>query len=446
MTEARIQDISPRDITHGRVWAISWPIILSNSTVPLLGAFDTAIVGQMGEARLIGAVGLGSVILASLYWLFGFLRMGTSGFTAQAHGAGDQAETAAILYRALLVGFGAGAMLVLAQIPLFWAAFWLAPASPEVEATASAYLQIRIWGAPATIALYAINGWMIAREQTRAVLWLQIWINGINAVLNLWLVLGLGFGVQGVATATLIAEWSGLTLGLWLCRDAFGPIAKAAWARIGNSTALQRMVAVNSAIMLRSVLLQGAFTGFLFLSSGLGDVELASNQVLLQFLSITAHALDGFSFAAETLVGQAIGQRRARDVSRAVRLSFQWGIGGAVLLSLVYAIAGPWLVDLMTTAPDVRAEARNFLPWVALAPVLGIASWIYDGVFIGATQARAMLVVVGVSVALYVVSLLILLPLLGNHGLWASLMVMNVARGITAWRLWPKLHRAIIAL
>lgn len=431
-------------ITNARIWAISWPIILSNATVPILGAVDTAVVGQIGQAAPIGAVGLGAVILASVYWIFGFLRMGTSGLAAQAHGAGDQVERAAILYRALVIGLGFGLIIVVAQAGLFWAAFRLAPASDQVESLAQEYLSIRIWGAPATIALYAVNGWLIAVERTRSVLILQVWINGVNAVLDLWFVLGLGWGVQGVALATLTAEVTGLCLGLWLCRAAFGPIWQSALAALRNAVALRRMLSVNGAIMLRTVLLQGAFTSFLFLSAGQGDQSLAANQVLMQFLSITAYALDGFAFAAETLVGQAVGARARDDLQRAARLSFRWGIAGSLLLGLAFGLAGPVLIDLMTTAPDVRAEARSLLIWVALAPVIGIASWMYDGIFIGATLTRAMVISVAVAVVAYGAAVALLPPIFGNHGLWAALMVLNAMRGITAGLMWPGLRRGLM--
>jgi MATE family multidrug resistance protein len=431
-------------ITHARIWAISWPIILSNTTIPLLGAVDTAVVGQIGQAAPIGAVGLGAIILSSLYWVFGFLRMGTSGLAAQANGAGDEAERAAILIRALMIGLGAGAVIVLGQAGLFWAAFRLAPASAEVEGLAQSYLSLRIWGAPATIALYAITGWLIALERTRAVLVLQLCLNGTNAVLDVWFVLGLGWGVEGVALATLIAEWSGLLVGLWMCRRAVGAILVPALARLGDGAALRRMLSVNADIMLRSVLLQAAFTSFLFQAAGLGDVPLASNQVLMQFLSITAYALDGFAFAAETLVGQAVGARAGEDLRRAVRLVFRWGVGGSILMSVSFAALGPSLIDLMTTAPEVREMAQSFLPWVVLAPVIGIASWMYDGVFIGATQTRAMLGCMVISVAFYAAACLALIPVMGNHGLWAALMGMNALRGLTAAWVWPRLRQRLV--
>ena len=432
-------------ITHSRLLKIAAPIVLSNATVPLLGAVDTGVVGQLGQAAPIGAVGVGSVILISLYWIFGFLRMGTSGLAAQAHGAGDLPERGAILLRALLIGAAAGLAFILLQGPLFHVAFLIAPAGDEVEALSRDYLAIRIWGAPATIAAYALTGWLIAVERTRGVLLLQLWINGVNVGLDLWFVLGLGWGVSGVAAATLIAEWTGLALGLWLCRDGVLPVWRAAWARLPDRAALRVMLAVNRDIMIRSVLLQLSFTAFVFFGARLGDVTLAANQVLLQFLSITAYALDGFAFAAETLVGQAVGAKARADLRRAARLSMQWGVAGAALLALAFALAGPALIDLMTTAPDVRAEARAYLPWLVAAPLIGVFSWIYDGIFIGATLTAEMRRTMIQSVAIYALALALLMPAFGNHGLWASLMVLNAARGLTMARAAPRAEARIAA-
>ncbi|MFN3938772.1 MAG: MATE family efflux transporter [Gemmobacter sp.] len=417
------------EITHRRVLRIALPIVLSNATVPILGAVDTGVVGQMGQAAPIGAVGLGAIILASVYWIFGFLRMGTSGLAAQAHGAGERAETGAILIRGLGVGALAGIGFVALQAPLVWAAFRIAPASAEVEALTRAYLEIRIWGAPATIALYAVTGWLIALERTRGVLVLQLWMNGLNILLDLWFVLGLGWGVEGVAIATLIAEWTGLALGLWLCRAAL-PVLRDR-IRILSPGPLRRMFTVNRDIMIRSVLLQGSFTSFLFLGAGLGDVTLASNQVLLQFLEITAYALDGFAFSAEALVGQAVGARRPAAVRRAAILSSQWAVGGSLALGLAFWLAGPAIIDLMATAPEVRQEARRFLPWLAIGPLIGVASWMFDGIFIGATLTREMRNAMLASVVLYAAAVVLLLPAFGNHGLWAALMILNAARGAT---------------
>jgi len=425
------------EVTHARMWRIAGPIVLSNATVPLLGAVDTGVVGQLGEAAPIGAVGLGAVILATLYWAFGFLRMGTSGLAAQAHGAGDGAERAAVLLRALIVGLGAGLVLILLQVALVAGAFTLAPASAEVEGLTRQYLAIRIWGAPATIALYAVTGWLIGVERTRAVFLLQLWINGVNILLDLWFVLGLGWGVPGVAAATLIAEWTGLALGLWFCRDAFGPVLVAARLRLGDKAALLTMFAVNRDIMIRSVALQLCFTAFVFLGARHGDVTLAANQVLLQFLGILSYALDGFAFAAETLVGQAIGARAAQEVRQAVRLALMWTFWSGVVLGLGFWLAGPFLIDLMTTAPEVRAEARHYLPWIVAAPIFGALAWAYDGIYIGALLTQEMRRLMLIAAAVYVVALGVLWPF-GNHGLWAAMMVLFAVRSVLMHRNSPK--------
>nr|WP_111301709.1 MATE family efflux transporter [Paracoccus saliphilus] len=432
------------DLTHRRVLNIAIPIVLSNLTVPLLGLVDTGVVGQLGLPEAIGAVGIGAIILTSIYWVFGFLRMGTSGLVAQAHGAGDTAEVGAHLLRALAIAAAAGLVFVALQVPIFWAAFQLAPASDAVEALASDYLSIRIWGAPATIGLYAITGWLIAVERTRAVLGLQLLQNGLNVALDLWFVLGLGLGVTGVAWATLAAELAGLGLGLWLARHVLGRAIHAArgTASLFARDKLDRLARVNGDIMIRSVLLQGCMTSFLFLGAGQGDVPLAANQVLLQFMALTAYALDGFAFAAESLVGQAVGARHPIRVRRASQLTSAWGLGGAVAMGLVFVTGGGAIIDLLTTSPEVRAEARLYLPWLGLAPLIGVAAWMLDGIFIGATLTREMRVAMIQSVAVFVAGVLVLPPIWGNHGLWAALMALNTARAVTMLRLYPRAEAA----
>ena len=426
------------EITHARVARIALPVVLSNATVPLLGAVDTAVIGQLGQAAPLGAVGMGAVVLATLYWAFGFLRMSTSGLAAQAQGAADMPERSAVLLRALLVAVAAGLALIVLQWPLFAAVFAVAPASAEVEGMAHTYLAIRIWGAPATIALYALTGWLVGVERTKGVLVLQLWQNGLNILLDLWFVLGLGWGIEGVAVATLIAEVTGLGLALWLARDALTPaVLRAGLARLWDRAALRRMFTASRDIMGRSILLQLSFTSFVFLGARFGDVTLAANQVLLQFLEITAYALDGFAIAAETLVGQAMGAKALGEVRRAGRISMQWGYGGAVLLALSFALFGGQIIDLMTTAPEVRVASRAYLWWLAAAPLIGVASWIYDGIFIGALQTGAMLWTMALSVVVYIAALAVLIPAMGNHGLWAALMVLNAARGITMRAAYP---------
>jgi len=427
-------------LTHKRVLTIAIPIVLSNATVPILGAVDTGVVGQMGLAAPIGAVGVGAIILASIYWLFGFLRMGTTGLVSQARGAADTGEVAALLTRALMIGVVGGVALIALQVPILWAAFRLSPASPEVESLARSYISIRIWSAPFAIALYGITGWLIAQERTRGVLVLQLWMNGLNIGLDLWFVLGLGWGVQGVATATVLAEVSGAMMGLWLCRDAFNVPSWRDWARVFDRARLIYMAKVNTDILIRSVLLLAIMVSFTFLGAGFGDRTLAANQILMQFIEITAYALDGFAFSAEAIVGHALGARSRAALRRGALLASFWGLIASGLLALGFAVFGGVIIDTMTTAPEVRIAARAFLPWMVLAPLLGLAAWMLDGIFIGATRTRDMRNMMILSLLAYVIAVVLMIPLFGNHGLWAALMVSYIARGATLLWKYPGLE------
>ncbi|MBQ2260630.1 MAG: MATE family efflux transporter [Loktanella sp.] len=430
-------------LTHRRVLRIALPIVLANISVPLLGLVDTGVVGQLGQAAPIGAVGLGAVILSAFYWIFGFLRMGTTGLTAQASGAGDSDEVAALLSRALLIGLSAGAMMIAAQWLIFNGAFRVAPASEEVESLAREYMAIRIWSAPATIALYGITGWLIAQERTRAVLVIQLLMNGLNIGLDLVFVLGFGWGVAGVAWATFIAEWSGLILGLWLCRDAFAGVAWRTAARVFDVIRLRHMAVVNTDILIRSVLLQAIFVSFLFYGAGFGDVPLAANQILIQFLHVTAYFLDGFAFAAEVLVGKAMGAQARSTLRRSAVLTSLWALGACIALSFGFALFGGTVIDLMTTAPDVQATARIYLPYLVAVPLLGLAAWMLDGIFIGATRTADMRNMMILSTLAYFASVIPLMALFGNHGLWAGMLISLVVRGITLGWKYPALEAAL---
>jgi len=432
-----------RAVTHARVLKIALPIVISNATVPILGAVDTGVVGQIGLAAPIGAVGIGAVILTGIYWIFGFLRMGTTGLTSQAHGAGQTGEVAALLTRALMIGFAGGLMVIALQVPIFWAAFRISPASAEVEALARDYMAIRVWSAPAMIALFGMTGWLIAQERTRAVLMIQVLMNGVNIGLDLWFVLWLDMGVTGVAQATVIAEWGGLALGFWFCRDAFGVPAWRDWPRVFDRARLRNMAMVNTDILLRSLMLQIIFISFLFLGADFGDVTLAANQVLLQFLNITAHALDGFAFAAEALVGQAYGARAVAQLRRGALMTSFWGLVVCIALAVGFATFGGAIIDLMAKVPEVQAEARSYLIYMAAAPILGLAAYMLDGVFIGATRSRDMRNMMALSLVVYVAAAAALVPSLGNHGLWLALLISFVARGVTLGLRYPALERAV---
>ena len=429
-------------ITHARVLKISVPIVISNATVPLMGIVDTGVVGQSAEAAPIAAVAAGAITLSAVYWIFGFLRMGTAGLAAQAVGAGDRVEVGALLMRVLLIGFGAGVVMILTQWAIMAAAFAVSPAAPEVESLARTYIGIRVWSAPAAIALYGITGWLVAQERTDQIMVLQIWMNGSNIALSYGLGYMLDFGVPGVAWATFLAEWSGLVLGLWYCRGAFRVPGWATPARIFDRARLINMASVNSDIMIRSVLLQIAFTSFILVHSAqLGTVPLAANQILLQFLFVTSYAMDGFAFAAEALVGRAFGAGNVARVRRATLMTSFWGLVTASVLSIAFAVMGPWGIEVLTKSPEVQAEARRYLPWVIAGPLIGCASWMFDGIFIGATRSRDMRNMMMLSFVLYFAAVYVLLPY-GNHGLWAALMIFFGARGITLGLRYPALERA----
>ncbi|WP_226621985.1 MATE family efflux transporter [Alloyangia pacifica] len=428
-------------LTHGRVLKIALPILLSNATVPILGAVDTAVVGQIPMPEPIAAVGVGAVVLSAIYWIFGFLRMGTTGLTAQALGETDRCEVSALLARALLIGLAGGVLLIVLQALIFQVAFALSPASEAVEQMAQSYMQIRIWSAPAAVAIYGLTGWLIAQERTRAVLVLQLGMNLVNVVLDLALVLWVGMGVEGVALATFVAEWSGLGLGLWLCRHGF---AEAGWrnrARVFDPARLRRMAALNGDILIRSLLLQAIVVSFMLVGGRFGDVTLAANQVLMQFMMITAHTMDGFAFAAEALVGQAVGARNVAHLRRSARLSGFWCGVVALLLAALFLLVGPMLIRGIAADEAVRAAAIAFLPWMVVSPLLQVLPFMLDGIFIGATRSSDMRNMMAVSAAIYAAVLLLALPVMGNHGLWLAFQVSFLARGLTLALRYPALER-----
>jgi MATE family multidrug resistance protein len=325
---------------------------------------------------------------------------------------------------------------------MFWAAFQLSPASETVEGLARSYMGIRVWSAPAAIAIFGLTGWLIAAERTGAVLAIQVGMNGLNILLDLLFVLGFDWGVQGVAIATFIAEWSGFFLALWLCRDGLKGDAWRNWAQIFDRMRIFNMVRVNTDILIRSLLLQVGFVSFLLIGSDFGDVTLAANQILLQFLYITSYAMDGFTFSAEALVGQAMGARARGRLRQSVLMTSAWSLVTVVALAAVFALIGPWLIELMATSPKVRTEALVYLPWMIAAPLLGGPSWIFDGIFIGATRSQDMRNMMIVSFAIYCLAILLLVDPFANHGLWAAMMIFFVARGLTLGVRYPALERA----
>jgi len=319
----------------------------------------------------------------------------------------------------------------------------MSPASPEVESFASSYMRIRIYSAPAAISLFAITGWLIALERTKSILVIQLLMNSLNVFLDILFVSFLEWEIEGVAYASLIAEWCGLITGLYFCRDRL--IAKDFFhlSRVFDKIRLAKMISVNSDILLRSLLLEMAIISFLFIGSDFGDVALASNHILIQFLHIVSYALDGFAHAAETLVGQSVGARNRKRFRRAAILTTAWAGVMAIVFVLIFWCFGGWLIDIMTVSPDVRVETRLYLHFLAILPLIGLFAYMLDGIFIGATRTRDMRNMMFISFLGYLIVLVLLVPSLGNNGLWIGLIVLYVLRTVTLASKYPALEASI---
>jgi len=426
------------------IWKLAAPIILSNVSVPLLGAVDTAVVGHLPGAHHIGAVAIGALILSFIYWGFGFLRMGTTGFTAQSLGAGDRDETLAVLARAMLAGGVLSISVLALQWPLSVFAFTLIEPSHLVEEQARIYFDIRIWGAPATLANYALVGWFIGLRDAKAAFYVQIFMNGLNIILDLWFVVGLEWGVAGVAWASLISEGLAIGLAFWLAARKLH-FLNGVWSkdRILDGAKLRRMFAVNRDIFIRTLGLQISFALFTAVSARMGDTILAVNAVLMNFQSIMAYALDGFAHAIEALAGSYLGARDRNGFRKAVKISTLWALLFAVIFTLAYALFGGLIIDLMTDMEDIRSISREYLPWVIALPLISVWSFQLDGIFIGTTRTAEMRNAMVQSAIIFLLAIVILQPMYANHGLWMAMMVLMVARAITLAIRYPALEKTV---
>jgi multidrug resistance protein, MATE family len=431
-------------LTHRAVLAVSVPIILSNVTTPLVGAVDTAVVGQLGDAALLGGVAVGAVLFQLLFWTFGFLRMGTSGVTAQAKGAGDHAEIAATLERALLLAVAVGLAMLVLQWPI---ALILIPpmgGSAEVQSAAGTYFAWRIWSAPFAFVNYALLGWFIGLAEAGRAFLLQVLLNLVNIAASIVFVLFLHWGVAGAGAAALIAEAvaavAGLALAFWEIAARGG---RAPWTAVMAAAPLRRLLAFNADVMIRNACLLLAFTSVTAFGARGGDLALAANGILLDLFGIAAYFLDGFANAAETFVGQAIGARQRDRLREALVLPFLWAVALSFLASAALWIFGGAAIDLMTTSAPVRETARQFLPWCAVTPLIGVFAFQLDGIFIGATRGRDMRNMMLVSLAAFFAAAAVLVPSYGNHGVWLALIVFFVVRGLTLALRVPALMRAV---
>lgn len=428
---------------HWDVLKIALPIVLSNATVPMIGFVDTAVIGQLGEPHLMGAVAVSAVIFNMLYWTFSFLRAGTTGLTAQAFGAGENREIAGHLLRALLVAVVAGVALIVLQRPLRALSFWLTGGSAEVIAAGHTYFDIRIWAAPAGLVNFAILGWLIGIGRAGVAFVLQLALNLLNMVLAIVFTLWMGFGVEGVGYAALISEVIAAAAGLLVVRAILARTgARAPMADAVDRTKLRRAFAINSDLTARTLANFAVLIFFTNQGAAAGDVTLAANALLINIKNIVIYLLDGFAFAAEALVGRAIGAGDRAAFWRAVELSTIWAGVFAVLVALLVWFAGPSVIALSAKSEAVQTAAKAFLLWAALSPFLGVWCFQLDGVFIGATRTRDMRNMMWLSLVGFFVAYAVLGPLFGNHGLWAAYMVFYVTRALTLLTRFPALVAA----
>ena len=420
------------------------PIILSNVSVPLLGMVDTAVMGHLAEPYYIGAVAIGAMIFNFIYHGFNCLRMGTTGPTAQARGAGSYAEVRALAGRSLFLAAVIGVSIVALQVPVIDFAFWAIDASPEVESLGREYFLIRVWAMPAVLGTYAIIGWLYGLLDARVPLVLQLVTNGINIVLDFLFVFGFGWDVAGVATASVIAEYCGLLLGLFYMRRALRRLpAGEDDARLFDAQRMRRMIAINTDIFLRTMCVVSAFAVFMAKSATLGDVTLAANQILHHFLIITSFGLDGIAHAAEAILGGSAGRRKREEFARGVRTVLLWAGFVGLLNVLVYAAAGSGIIALMTSIPAVQEIAGAFLPWAVLMPLVSTWAYTYDGIYLAATRTKAMRNSMLFSFVLFLALQHFMLPAYGNPGLWGAVAVFMAARGVTLFLYYPRLLRGI---
>jgi len=426
-------------VTHHGVLAIAVPMTLASATTPLLGVVATAAIGRLGQAHLLGAVAMASVVFDCLFWLFGFLRMGTVALTAQALGARDLGEERATLIRAFLVAAAIGIALILLQWPLACLVFRLLGASEEVTRAAELYFYVRVWSSPFVLANFALLGWLIGLARANTALALQVLVNVVNLVALVVLVLYAGFGVTGAAFAAVFAEAVGMLVGLAIALRLVG-IALPARASILDRERLKRLFLVNRDIFIRTAALIVGWGFFTAQGARSGDVVLAANSVLHNLMLVGAFFLDGFASAAQQLCGRAVGAHDEASFRRAVTLTMSWGFGFGVATTLLTLALGPWLIDIMTASPDVRVVARGYLVYAALASVIGVFAFAYDGIYVGATWTRDMRNLMIVSLALYLVAWWVLRPL-GNTGLWLAILIYFGARGALQALRYPALAR-----
>ena len=429
---------------HKAVWVLAAPLMLSNIAAPLLALVDTAVIGRLPEPHYLGAVAVGGMIMTAVAWGFSFLRMSTGGLTAQAAGAEDWDEVTAILGRGFALAAAFGLLIVALQGPVLWIALRLVEGSAEVERLTATYFLTRVWGAPASFGTFVLVGWLLGNRRPVATLAVQVLLNGLNAALSVWFVLGLGWGVFGVALASVIAEYVAFATGLVIAlRVGAGHWHRLTAKAVTDLAKLRRLMALNVNIFIRTAIMLFVFSYFTAQGAAQGDVLLATNTVLMQFFMVLGLALDAFADAAEVLVGRRIGSADRRGFYEAVTVSSFWSVAFAAAFALVYLLVGGLIVDLLTTLEEVRAAARIYLPWAALLTLSAALAFAFDGVYLGATRPDIMRNAVSLAAVGFFLGVWFMMARWGNHGLWGGLIIFMVLRAAVLGAALPRLHAAI---
>lgn len=418
--------------THNReILQIALPSIVSNITVPLLGLIDAAIVGHLGAASYIGAIAVGGMLFNIIYWIFGFLRMGTSGMTSQAYGQKDEAETMRILARSMGVGMLIALALIILQYPIERIAFTLMKATPEVERLASLYFRICIWGAPAVLGLYSISGWCIGMQNSRFPMYVAITQNIVNILASLVLVYGFGMKIEGVAIGTLVAQYAGLLMAVWLWTSHFKRLLPYIQLQtLLAKGAIRRFFQVNRDIFFRTLCLVAVTMYFTSAGAAQGEVILAVNTLLMHFFTFFSYIMDGFAYAGEALVGKHLGANDRPALRQMVHQLFVWGIVLSLVFTLVYGIGGKVFLGLITNEQSVITASSAYFYWVLAIPLAGFAAFLYDGIFIGATATRWMLYAMSIATIAFFLIYYGFRGAMGNHALWLAFITYLALRGI----------------
>ena len=428
---------NPENINK-QVYRLAVPNIVSNFSIPLLGAVDTALMGRLESESYLGAVGIGGIIFSFIYWGFGFLRMATTGLTAQAFGERDLRECGRLLLRAICIGIISSVLLFIFQWQSIDFSFLLIKTSPDVEHLARVYFHIRIYAAPATLGLHAFHGVFLGLQNARYPMILTVVVNLINVVLNLVFVKLLGMKVEGVAFATVIAQYIGLFLAILLFwRHYRGLLTPLRMREVLVFSKLKRFLSISGDIFIRTCCLVFSHAVFTAKSAALSDTILAINTILLQFINLMSYAIDGLAFAAESLIGKYKGAKDTVNLKRTIRQIFFWSFLFAVAIMLIFLLFGDQLLRLFTDQIPLIAQAKPYLLWIIVAPVINVAAYIWDGIFLGATASKALRNSVVLSTVLYLCAVYLLMPF-GNHGLWCALTVLLIARGVSLTILAPR--------